>query len=431
MAKPRKSKPKKTKKGLALHASGQYRTDIDGGTMYLGTDPKEADKRYELYQATRLRWNRTYRQFVKEIAGAVRAFGKTTNVARDNYERFVADNWQTGPEPEPAPVISSSNIAAKLYDVKTVEDVANAYVAWCFDNRSDKHALDAKSVFRHFAALVGKDTIIVNLTASEFSAYRQHCLKTIKSRFNKHMRIIKAAFRRCRREQWIGVSKGWIEDMLDPLELITIVPQETSVFAPAELRSVLEHAPEQLRIIVTLALNCALGNKDIADLRWMDIDLEKGILDFRRPKTHKMRRTPLWPETIELLRSWKKIRGRIKPGSLIFTTRNGNAWVRTIVKGDKRTPDDGIGKEFIKLLNTIKIRRPRLSFYSIRHTATTWATEFANNSGTVKEGNEFLLGHASNEMWKLYSHAIPPSLKEAVAAVRRGWLSAYDEKPTN
>ena len=115
----------------------------------------------------------------------------------------------------------------------------------------------------------------------------------------------------------------------------------------------------------------------------------------------------------------------------MFTTCNGNAWVRTIVKGDKRTPDDALGKEFIKLLYALDLKRPRLSFYSIRHTATTWATEFAENDQLVKEGNEFLLGHASDEMWKRYSHAIPPSLKQSVAAIRRGWLSAHDSKPTD
>jgi len=147
---PQKNKTKKTKKGLTLHASGQYRIDIDGRTFYLGTAPKEADKRYELYLATKLYWSRSYHQFVKEIAGTVRAFGKTTEDARANYERFIADNWRNGPEPEPAPIISG-NITSSQYDVKSIKDIANVYVAWCFENRSDKHAIDAKRVFRHIA----------------------------------------------------------------------------------------------------------------------------------------------------------------------------------------------------------------------------------------------------------------------------------------
>ena len=240
------------------------------------------------------------------------------------------------------------------------------------------------------------------------------------------MRIIKAAFRRCRREQWIAVSKGWLEDILDPLELRTTISQETQIFTPEEMRHVVDNSEGQFKTIVVLSINCALGNKDVAELRWKDIDFRKGILDFRRPKTHRIRRTPLWPETIDMLKSWRNARGKVEPDQLVFVTRLGNPWVRTIVKGDKRTPDDAIGKEFNKLLKSLGIKRPKLSFYSIRHTATTWATEFAKHDNSVKEGNEFLLGHAPNEMWKLYSHAIPPSLKQAVAAIRRGWLSAYE-----
>ena len=207
MTKSKKYHPKKTKKGLTLHASGQYRTDVDGRTIYLGTDPKGADKRYELYMATKLCWSRTYRQFVKEIAGTIRAFGKSIDEARSNYERFIADNWQNGPQPEPAPIISNCNIVNGEFDVKTIGDVANAYVAWCFKHRSDKHGLDSRSVFRHFAELLGRDSLIINLSAGDFAAYRKHCLKTIGSRFNKHMRIIKADFRRCRRELSMGASE--------------------------------------------------------------------------------------------------------------------------------------------------------------------------------------------------------------------------------
>jgi len=166
-------------------------------------------------------WSRSYRQFVKDIAGTVRAFGKTTETARANYERFIADNWQRGPDPEPAPIISNASVASGQYDVKTVADVANAYVGWCFEHRSDKHALDAQNVFRYLGEVLDKDQHVINLTASDFAAYRQYCMNTIGARFNKHMRIIKAASRRCRREQWLVVTKGWIEDLLDPLELMT------------------------------------------------------------------------------------------------------------------------------------------------------------------------------------------------------------------
>jgi len=57
------------------------------------------------------------------------------------------------------------------------------------------------------------------------------------------MQIIKVALRRCRREQWLCISKGWLEDLLDPLEQMTIVSQEVSIFKPVEMRQVLDNVP--------------------------------------------------------------------------------------------------------------------------------------------------------------------------------------------
>ena len=105
---------------------------------------------------------------------------------RLNYERFVADNWQTGPQPEPAPVVANTSLAAGAIEIKSIADVANAYVSWCYENRSDKHALDATGVFQHLAAFVGQDTLVVQLNPSDLSAYRQHCMKTTKNGIHTH-----------------------------------------------------------------------------------------------------------------------------------------------------------------------------------------------------------------------------------------------------
>ncbi len=70
-------KPKKTWQGLTLHASGPYRGDLDGGTVYFGSDPTETDERIDLYQATQILWSQTYHQDIKMISGTVRAFGKS------------------------------------------------------------------------------------------------------------------------------------------------------------------------------------------------------------------------------------------------------------------------------------------------------------------------------------------------------------------
>ena len=112
------------------------------------------------------------------------------------------------------------------------------------------------------------------------AGYRRHCLETTKSRFNKHMRIVKAAFRRCRKQLLLTLSRSWLEDLLEPLEMRSLVTQEAAIFTPRELRTVYEAASTQFTTIIQLATNCALGNKDIARLSWGDLNLQEGLPQY-------------------------------------------------------------------------------------------------------------------------------------------------------
>ena len=75
------------------------------------------------------------------------------------------------------------------------------------------------------------------------------------------------------------------------------------MFQADELRSIIDKAGVQLRAMIYLGINCGLGNNDCAMLPMRDLDLDKGWLDFPRPKTGVERRCPLWPETVEALRA--------------------------------------------------------------------------------------------------------------------------------
>jgi integrase len=82
---------------------------------------------------------------------------------------------------------------------------------------------------------------------------------------------------------------------------------------PQEILAFLKHERERpiRRAMILLAINCGLGNKDLAILTTTDkdfdgyhnkIDLENGWLESTRPKTRKRRKMKLWPETIAALR---------------------------------------------------------------------------------------------------------------------------------
>src|SRR5262245_10520537 len=74
------------------------------------------------------------------------------------------------------------------------------------------------------------------------------------------------------------------------------------LFTAEEVRRLLDAAGPQLKAMVLLGINCGFGNADCGNLPLSAVDLERGVLDYPRPKTGIARRCPLWPETVEALR---------------------------------------------------------------------------------------------------------------------------------
>ena len=109
-----------------------------------------------------------------------------------------------------------------------------------------------------------------------------------------------------------------------------------------------------------LALNCGMGNSDCGQLRFRNVDLRGGWLDYPRPKTGVDRRCPLWKETIQAIKT--AIEDRPEPNDdaardFVFITKYGQPWA-------KDTMANPISAEFRKLLNELSLHEEGLSFYT-------------------------------------------------------------------
>jgi integrase len=189
------------------------------------------------------------------------------------------------------------------------------------------------------------------------------------------------------------------------------------MFEAGELRQILVEADMPLHAMILLGINGGLGQADAAALPISAIDFDSSVLDYPRQKTAIPRRIPLWPETMAALGEAIQRRPKPKVDSdrhLAFITKYGHRWVRTNENG---TSVDSVGWEFRKLLTRLGLKRPRISFYALRHT-------FETIGGDAKDqiAVDHVMGHARDDMASVYRERISDERLQAVTEHVRAWL---------
>jgi integrase len=196
--------------------------------------------------------------------------------------------------------------------------------------------------------------------------------------------------------------------------------QGVKLFTATEVRSIIDNAIAPFRAMVLLGINCGFGNSDVGNLPLSAVDLERGWIDYPRPKTGIPRRCPLWPETVEALKEALDRRPEPKKdedAGLFFITRCGDSWA-------KETAENPITNLMYKLLRKLGIDgRKGLGFYTLRHTFRTVADEAKDQPAA-----DFIMGHEVPHMSSVYRETISDERLKAVTDHVRAWLFA---PPTN
>ena len=196
------------------------------------------------------------------------------------------------------------------------------------------------------------------------------------------------------------------------------------MFEADELRSILATAPQPLRAMILLGINCGFGQTDVANLPASAVDLAGGWIDYPRPKTGIERRCPLWQETKEALREAMKATPKPSGGDevgLCFLTQYGRRWVRTreSAKSGKMTNHDAVAQEFAKVLTGLGLKRNGLNFYALRHTFATIA-----GATTDQVCVNAIMGHVRDDMASLYRERIDDERLRKVTDHVWAWLFA-------
>jgi len=136
--------------------------------------------------------------------------------------------------------------------------------------------------------------------------------------------------------------------------------------------------------IVVIALSTGARYGEIMNLRWQDVDLERGVARLEKTKNKERRALPLTHLSLSLI---KELRRKKKPAKTDFL----------FPRADGLKPLD-IRSHWRKALKNSEIEDFR--FHDLRHTAASY---LAMNGATLAEIAE-VLGHKTLQMVKRYAH---------------------------
>ena len=137
---------------------------------------------------------------------------------------------------------------------------------------------------------------------------------------------------------------------------------------------------------VLMALGSGSRKREITNLRWNDVDLDRGVAILRDTKNDDSRSIPIQGEALEALKRYRKAQGVTPIGSaFVFTYRTGKAPFDFSRAWAKATEEAGITD---------------LRFHDLRHTAGSKLAMAGRTMGEVGA----MLGHRAAQTTKRYVH---------------------------
>ncbi len=269
-------------------------------------------------------------------------------------------------------------------------------------------------------AWLGKRRIVVDLAPDDFAPLRTRMTEKwgpvrVSNAIQRVRSVFKHAYDAGLIDRPVRFGPGFKRPSKKTLRLHR-AQQGAKLFTGDEIQRLLAAAGQPIKAMILLGINCGFGNADCGSLPLSALNLERGIIDYPRPKTGMPRRCPLWPETVEAIR--EALTGRPEPkmdehAGLVFITKYRLSWA-------KDTPDGPISKETRKLLDALGMKgRKGLGFYTLRHTFRTIADEAKDQPAA-----DFIMGHEVAHMSSVYRETISDERLKAVSDHVRAWLFA-------
>jgi integrase len=210
-----------------------------------------------------------------------------------------------------------------------------------------------RSVLKGFGKIVPHSKIL-DITAVHIDRYKTFRLQKVKPvSVNVELRMLKSAF---------GTALRWKMVDENPCKGVPFahVPEQMPIFlTPKDFETLIHTIPEiWFRELVVFAVLTGLRRAEIVNLRWLDVDMERGVINIQssprfKTKQGRRRTVPLNSIAHEMLKG----RQDIQRGEYVFTTDGG------------RISADWVSHLFKRYVRKAKLADQRLHFHSVRHYA--------------------------------------------------------------
>ncbi|HSK71835.1 MAG TPA: site-specific integrase [Pyrinomonadaceae bacterium] len=142
--------------------------------------------------------------------------------------------------------------------------------------------------------------------------------------------------------------------------------------------------------IVLVALHTGMRRGEIFDLKWFDVDFQRGMIQVRESKSNKKRLVPMNTTIRTLLQNLKRKSEYVFP-----SPKTGGRL-------------DNVKRSFRRAVREAEIEDFR--FHDLRHTAATRMADAGADAFTLMK----ILGHSDIRMTSRYTHATHAALRRAV-----------------
>lgn len=369
--------------------------------------------------------------WAKKIRGKLHYFGRWGKRRDGKMERVAGDGWkEAGEAYEQQAVALHSGRTPRIHSNElTVAQLCNHFLTAKLRKTeagelSPRTFLEYRQTTDRLITSFGKGRVVSDLAAPDFDGLRSTIAKLWGPvRLANEITRVKAVFKYANDNGLIEAPVRFGSEFRKPSKTTMRKHKATAgklLFTAGEIHAMLAPAGATMCAAIMLGLNCGLGNADISELQFGNLDLDGGWLDYPRSKTGIGRRCPLWAETVKALREAIAARPAAKDPldeACVFLTVGGRRFVRL----SEKSRTDYLSHAFPKLLTSVGVTgRSGLGFYSLRHTLATVGLQ-AKDRGALKA----MMGHSENDMLSEYDETGPSDERlHAVAEhVRQWWIS--------